>query len=159
MNRVRVLTVLATVAGVLAGSQWGFATPSITLTSSGGGIYDYGVTVPPFETVTLNPNATITLLGLSGVTGASTADFLGTCFAISSFTPSSALYGQKLVFGSCELDNSSDAPFTEGTLVVDSSVLTLGTVDFSMQTSAGTISGTTQGPVAAAAVPEPAGLV
>jgi PEP-CTERM motif-containing protein len=42
-----------------------------------------------------------------------------------------------------------------GTLVVDSSVLTLGTVDFSI----GTAGGTTQGPVAAPKVPEPASLV
>jgi hypothetical protein len=46
----------------------------------------------------------------------------------------------------------------QGTLTVDSSVLTLGTVDFSMQTTAGTISGTTQGPVGAVAVPERASL-
>jgi hypothetical protein len=39
MNRVRVLTMLATVAVVLAASPWGFA-ESITLTSSGGGVYE-----------------------------------------------------------------------------------------------------------------------
>jgi len=38
-------------------------------------------------------------------------------------------------------------------------VLTLGTVDFSVESEAGTVSGTTQGPVAAAKVPEPASLV
>ena len=38
-------------------------------------------------------------------------------------------------------------------------MLTLGTVDFSVESEAGTISGTTQGPVAAAKVPEPASLV
>ena len=47
-----------------------------------------------------------------------------------------------------------------GFLIVDSSVLTLGTVDFSMHTlipgGTRTITGTTQGPVA---VPEPASLV
>jgi hypothetical protein len=48
--------------------------------------------------------------------------------------------------------------FPQGTLTVDSSALTLGTVDFSMQTTAGTISGTTQGPVGAVPVPEPASL-
>jgi hypothetical protein len=46
MNRVRVLTALATVAVVLAASQWGFA-ESITLISSGGGMYDYVLDVPP----------------------------------------------------------------------------------------------------------------
>ena len=38
-------------------------------------------------------------------------------------------------------------------------MLTLGTVDFSMDTTGGTLTGTTQGPVAAATVPEPASLV
>jgi len=42
MNRVRVLTVLTTVAVLLAASQWGFAS-SITLTKSGG-VYEHGVT-------------------------------------------------------------------------------------------------------------------
>jgi hypothetical protein len=77
--------------------------------------------------------------------------------SVSSFTPSSVVYAWStipfVVLG----------PFTAGTLVVDSSVLTLGTVDFSMQTLAGgTVSGTTQGPVArlgAVPAPEPASLV
>jgi hypothetical protein len=75
MNRVRVLTVFATVAVVLAASQWGFAS-SITLTSSGGGVYDYGLTLVPGESVGFAPGNTITLSGLSGVTGASVADVL-----------------------------------------------------------------------------------
>jgi hypothetical protein len=148
MNRMRVLTALAVVAVVLAAAQWGFA-ESITLTSSGGGVYDYGIAGVQF-----NPNATITLSGLSGVTGASTGSPLSVCFAVNSFTPSSVVYVNN-VDGGCEI-----SPLTSGTLVVDSSVLTLGTVDFSMDTSnEGTVSGTTQGPVAAAAVPEPASLV
>ena len=62
--------------------------------------------------------------------------------------------------------NSGSSPATFGTLVADSTVLTLGTVDFSMQTSAfpelgipseGTVTGMTQGPVTT--VPEPASLV
>jgi hypothetical protein len=44
MNRLRVLTVLATVAVVLAGSQWCLAN-SITLTLSGGGINNNGLTI------------------------------------------------------------------------------------------------------------------
>ena len=43
MNKGRVLTVLATVAAVLAALPWGFA-ETITLVSSGGGSYEYGVT-------------------------------------------------------------------------------------------------------------------
>jgi hypothetical protein len=158
MNRVRVLTALATVAVVLAGSQWCFAS-SITLVSNVGGVYDYGLTLAGGETVIFAPNDKITLSGLSGVTGASVADILGNRFAVSSFTPSSAVYALGGTIGQ-GFQNFGSTPFSFGTLVVDSSVLTLGTVDFSMQTiNEGTVTGTTQGPVAAAAVPEPASLV
>jgi hypothetical protein len=157
MNRVRFLTALATVAVVLAGAQWGFAS-SITLKSSGGGVYDYGLTVAPFEHVSFNKNATITLSGLSGVTGASTLSGLSDGgFTVSSLTQSSVVYAQTLL-ANAGFTNPSSSPTTTGTLVVDSSVLTLGTVDFSMNTTGGTVSGTTQGPVAAT-VPEPASLV
>jgi hypothetical protein len=153
MNRVRVLTALATAAVVLGAVQWGFAAPSITLTSSGGGIYDYALTHEFGETTEIS-QGTITLSGLSGVTGASLGnDIVNTGITVSSFTPSSVVYkepGKLLtIFGD-----------TLGDLVVDSSVLTLGTVNFSMDTvNFGTVIGPTQGPVAAAAVPEPASLL
>jgi hypothetical protein len=74
---------------------------------------------------------------------------------VSSFTPSSVVYAQTVASLNCSIPTG-----TFGTLVVDSSVLTTGAIDFSMQTSnEGTITGMTQGPVAAAAVPEPASLV
>jgi hypothetical protein len=159
MNSVRVLTALATAAVVLAASPWGFAS-SITLISSVGGVYDYGLRLGPSEGVSFAPNDTITLSGLSGVTGASVApvssgSHLGDCFTVKSFTPSSAVYAQTTP-AVCNFFELQVGPQT-GTLVVDSPVLTLGTVDFSMDTSnEGTVTGTTQGPVA---VPEPASLV
>ena len=157
MNRVCVLTVLATLAVVLVASQWGFAS-SISLISSGGGVYDYGLMLAGGEDVDFGENARIRLSGLSGVTGASTLSSLSEGgFTVSSFTPSSVVYAQT-AFASSGFSNGS-SPVTVGPLVVDSSVLTLGTVDFSMQTAAGLVSGTTQGPVAAATVPEPASLV
>jgi hypothetical protein len=167
MNRVRALTALATVAVVLAGSQWGFAS-SISLTSSGGGVYDYGLMLAGGEDVDFGENARIRLSGLSGVTGASTLSSLSEGgFTVSSFTPSSVVYAQT-AFASSGFSNGS-SPVTVGTLVVDSSVLTLGTIGFIMQTSAepgipsvGTVTGTTLGPVArlgAVPVPEPASLV
>jgi hypothetical protein len=156
MNKGRVLTVLATVAVVLAASQWGFAS-SITLTSSGGGIYDYGVRLAPGESVVWALNDTITLSGLSGVTGAAaTPPNLAGIFSVS-VNPSSAVYTQTMSPGGFGFSNVTASPITVETLVVDSSVLTLGTIDFSMDTTGGTVSGTTQGPVAA--VPEPASLV
>ena len=161
MNRGRILTALATVAVVLAASPWCFA-ESITLTSSGGGVYDYGVTVPPNSEVIFNQNDTITLSGLSGVTGASVQGDLSLIgFTVNSFTSSSVVFAQT-GFASAPIDNIGNVtPNTFGNLIVDSPVLTLGNVDFSMQTRfpGGTITGTTQGPVAAAAVPEPASLV
>jgi hypothetical protein len=161
MNSVRVLTVLATVAVVLAASPWGFAS-SITLTSSGGGVYDYGLTLGPDEDVDFLENARITLSGLSGVTGALTSSSLNVGgFTVSSFTPSSVVYAQT-AFASSGFINLGSIPVTDGTLVVGSSVLTLGTIDFSMDTTGGTVTGTTLGPVArlgAVPAPEPAGLV
>jgi hypothetical protein len=142
---------------VLAASPWGFA-ESITLISSGGGMYDYVLDVPPPFQVSFNPDATVTLSGLSGVTGASVGIFpqsdLAFCFS-SSFTPSSVVLTQTQVSNT----GCGFLPGTSGTLTVDSSVLTLGTVDFNMQTQAGPVSGTTQGPVAPVAVPEPTSLV
>src|SRR5206468_9599363 len=83
---------------------------------------------------------------------------LASGFTVSSFTPSSVVYA--LTGHGASFGNFTSSPFTFGTLVVDSSVLTLGAVDFSMQTAnESTVSGTTEGPVAAAAVPEPASLV
>jgi hypothetical protein len=128
------------------------------LGSSAPGVYDYGLTVSgnSSESPLFHLNDTITLSGLSGVTGASTLDPLaGDGFTVKAFTPSSVVYAQTGVPEGVEFFG----PFTYGTLVVDSSVLTLGTVDFSMDTTnLGTVTGTTQGPVAAA-VPEPASLV
>jgi hypothetical protein len=75
MNRLRVLTALTTVAVVLAASQWCLATPSVppslTLTSSGGGVYDYALVAPSPGGTVFAHDATITVSGLSGVTGAS----------------------------------------------------------------------------------------
>jgi PEP-CTERM motif len=160
MSRLRVLTVLTTMAVVLAASQMCLAipSPSLTLTSSSGGVYDYGVTVPGSEAVDFVHNATITLSGLSGVTGASVdpSSVLSTVFTVSSFTPSSAVFAANVQTDGARIVG----PGTVGTLAVDSSVLTLGTIDFSMETAEfGTITGMTQGPVAAVPVPEPSSLI
>jgi hypothetical protein len=105
------------------------------------------------ESVTFDKGQTITLSGLSGVTGASATDPLALfgAFTVSSFTPTSVVFAFTLS------SNGTLGPFTSsttlGTLVVDSSVLTTGAVDYSMETSSGTFSGTVDGPVATA-VPE-----
>jgi hypothetical protein len=125
----------------------------ITLTSSSGGVYDYGLTLGANERVSFNLNQTITLSGLSGVTGASVADSLAEGdFTVSSVTSTSAVFAQTVFasFGFVAI-----GPSTFGTLVVDSSVLTTGTVDFAMETTTGPITGTVEGPVS---TPEPASL-
>jgi hypothetical protein len=101
MNRVRFLAALATVAVVLAASQWGFAA-SIVLTSSGGGVYDYGLTVAAGEVVNFVAPDKITLSGLSGVTGASVADILNLAglISVSSFTASSVVYAWSTILSS-----------------------------------------------------------
>jgi hypothetical protein len=139
---------------LLAGSEACLAAPiaSLTLTSSGGGVYDYGLTLDPNEAVLFNPNQTITLSGLSGVTGASVSGTFGDIdlFTVQSFNTTSAVF---ISPNGVEVLNDDPDPSTFGTLVVDSSVLTPGTVDFSLETTDGPITGTTQGPVAAVSEP------
>ena len=155
MSRVRVLIVLATVAMVLAVSPWGFAA-SITLTSSGGGIYQYGLTLAPGDDVAFFNDAAITLSGLSGVTGASVTGVLShNCLTVSSVSPASVVYG---VPKPCGFMNEGRVTLTDGTLSVNSSAATAGTINFSMQATDGTVNGLTQGPVVrlgAVPVPEP----
>ena len=155
MNRLRVLTALAALIVVLAGAQWCLAS-SITLTSSGGGMYDYGLMLGPGEVVNFAQNATITLSGLSGVTRPFDGILGLGCFKVFEFTRSSVVYSQTELPAGCDFDNTGATPVTVGTLSLDSSVLTTGAIDFGMQTSTGTVSGMTQGPVA---VPEPSSLV
>jgi hypothetical protein len=138
---------------LLAGSEACLAAPvaTLTLTSSGAGVYDYGLTLGPEDSVTFGPNQTITLSGLSGVTGASVSGVLSG-FTVQSVNTTSAIFAEP--GGTTAIFLNADAfPFTFGTLVVDSSVLTPGTVDFSLETSDGPITGTTQGPVAAVSEP------
>jgi hypothetical protein len=163
MNKVRVLTALASVAVVLVASQLCWAS-RIRLISSSDGIYDYGLEIEPLEAIFFSPGAAITLSGLSGVTGASADTMSGLSpfrcpFTVSSFTPSSVVYTETGSFACGALNTFVDGPIILGTWTVDSSVLTLGAVDFNMQTEAGPVIGTTQGPVAPVAVPEPASLV
>ena len=104
-------------------------------------------------------NAEITLSGLSG---ASVPLSQLSDFTESSFTPSSVVFAQTERFALSGFSTAGLPDFTFGTLIVDSSVLTTGAVDFSMQTTdvtgtiEGMVTGTTQGPVAAVPVPEPA---
>jgi hypothetical protein len=153
MNRLRVLTALTTLVLVLASAQWCFAS-SITLTSpSFNGIFDYGLTLAPGEDVAFFNSTAITLSGLSGVTGASATGVLSDhCLTVSSFSPSSVIYG---VPSACGFINDGSEPLTFGTLSVNSTAATLGAINFSMQTTDGTVNGVTEGPVGLGAFPVP----
>jgi hypothetical protein len=125
----------------------------IVLISSGGGVYDYGVEVTG-TFLAFFQNQTVTISGLSGVTGASVDTFLAESgFTVESFTSSSVTFIQS-GFGAVNFPNG-----TFGDLIVDSTVLTLGTVNWSAQTAtAGTINGTVEGPVGSVSAPEPSSV-
>jgi hypothetical protein len=141
---------LAGLIGAATATEAGLAaTPTVELTSSGGGVYDYTfVGVDGIDTRFLN-GQTITLSGLSGVTGASVSGEAAMFFSSSSFTSTSAVFTQTC----CGTAGFGDVPI-DG-FEVSSSVLTTGAVAYTMVTeNPGILAGTVEGPVAAAA-PEP----
>jgi hypothetical protein len=124
----------------------------IVLISSGGGVYDYGVEVTG-TFLAFFQNQTVTISGLSGVTGASVDTFLAESgFTVESFTSSSVTFIQS-VFGAANLFTG-----TSGDFIVDSTVLTLGTVNWSAQTVGVTLNGTVEGPVASVSASEPSSV-
>jgi hypothetical protein len=121
---------------------------AISLDIAGGGVYDYVLSISSGEFI-ISTGDTITLSGLSGVTGAAVSDAFKDDFK-ASFTSTT------VVFTATTIDEFTGP--NVGELEVDSSVLTFGTADFSIKTDGGTATGTMLGPVTAAAVPEPASL-
>jgi hypothetical protein len=123
----------------------------VVLSSSGGGVYDYGYLLSNEATVTFDENQTIIISGLSGVTGASvTGDLSG--FMVENFASDSVTFVSEIEQA---FSNFSGTPFAFGDLIVNSTVLNLGTVDWSAQTTGGTLNGTAQGPSAPVTAPEP----
>jgi PEP-CTERM motif len=118
----------------------------ITFTSSSGGVYDYGMLVSSGESVTFHAGDSIVLSGLSGVTGASVSAVMLASGFTASFTSTSATFTEMTGFATDFVGLG-----TYQSLVVDSSVLTTGTVNYNIQNN--TFTGTVDGPVAA--VPEP----
>src|SRR5262245_22764742 len=92
LRRPRLLVPLLLVSAVLALGLAPSARAdsfSISLISSSGGLYDYGITVAPNTTTVFLQNETITFTGLSGVTGASV---LSLDFTVQSFSSSSVTF-------------------------------------------------------------------
>jgi hypothetical protein len=157
MRSLPALALSSVVALLFAMPQHSFA-DSIVLNSQSGGVYDYELVTGAGYNLPANPTG-ITLTGLSGVTGASVTGALagpgdnGGCqLQVSGFTSGSvtvAQNGQNCAFSGGE---------TLGFLVVDSSVITDGTVNYAVGGGQGT--GTVQGPVAAVTTtPEPSSLI
>jgi len=93
--RIRLVTLI--VVGYLASAALAKADSfSITLISSGSGVYDYGITT---LSATFDQGETISFTGLSGVTGASTGvDLLGGGWTVESFSSNVVTFVQS-VFG------------------------------------------------------------
>lgn len=113
--------------------------------------YNFAQTNVPGGVERFANGTAFTLTGLSGVTGASTVAFSD---ITASFTNTSATF---------TVTNGSSVGFGPGIFTdfftVQSSVLTLGTAQFSIPTTPAT-TGSVQGPVAAVAVtPEPSSLL
>jgi PEP-CTERM motif len=122
---------------------------SLVLISSSGGVYAYGIEVDGF--ITFDKNQKIDLTGLTGVTSVT-----GVPEFSYSFTSNSVVADQNVIT-SDEYEGPAEIPLFN----VTSSSTTLGTIDYSIQTSTGTLTGTVQGPVAltTSSVPEPSSLL
>jgi hypothetical protein len=145
--------IIATVLGTVSAARGDSF--SVTLTSSGGGVYDYGITLPAGSSVQFSGSDSITISGMSEVTGASTTGLLGV-FGWSALSFDSTSVTFSISGFNSDLSNFQlNAPFTWGDFVVDSTA-PLGTVSWSGNDDAGTFSGTVGGPVAT--TPEPSSL-
>lgn len=132
---------------------------SIVLTSSGSGVYGYGLELDPMSPgIVAATGDSLVLTGLFGVTGASPAPNIG---FTATFTSTSATFTQT-GSGISSLPNPGSTPLILADyFFVDSADTTVGSVSYVATTSnLGVLSGTAQGPVAPpSAVPEPSSLI
>jgi hypothetical protein len=144
-------------APALFGQQ---AAPSIILESSNNGVYDYSLDAPSGSQFDIQNNETMALSGLSGVTDATLSgafdSLCGQSGLSTSFTSTTVTItndsGNQCFYG------PAGGPTTAyANLEVDSSVTTLGTVNYSIEHPDGAFSGTVQGPVSSS--PEPTSVV
>jgi hypothetical protein len=132
---------------------------SIVLTSSGAGVYGYGIELDPGSPgVMAMPGNSLTLTGLFGVTGASAAPGIG---FTSTFTSTSATFTETAGLVSTGNNPGSSPIILPDFFFVDSADTTIGNISYVATTSnQGTLSGTAQGPVAPpSAIPEPSSLI
>lgn len=128
---------------------------SIQLLSATNGVYDY--TLSALAGITFNHGQQVTFADMSGVTGASVTGLLGFvgCFTPTSVTSNGVTFTATATF--CQFSGTFNA------FQINSTITTLGSINYSMQSASGTITGTVDGPVSSgtgsgggATVPEPA---
>jgi PEP-CTERM motif len=132
---------------------------SIVLTSTGSGVYGYGIELDPGSpgVMAITGNS-LTLTGLFGVTGAIAAPNLG---FTATFTPTSATFTETGSGASTPANPGSTPVILPDFFFVDSADTTIGNISYVATTSnQGVLSGTAQGPVTPPpAVPEPSSLI
>jgi len=169
--RMSFLPSVVALALLLALPHRSFAT-GLKLQSQKGGVYTYafeldgfGFPSVPGDAISFTTSQQVRMSGLSGVTGIGLQSQFGACF-ISAFTASTVTLSATETGGECDFDNTDEngGAVYIGTLVVNSTVDTVGLVDFDIQgkdnfTGKPVGSGTVDGPAAAVpGTPEPSSL-
>jgi hypothetical protein len=157
MKKTIQISAIASLVFLFAAAHAVRADSSVTLESANNGVFLYGIT----SGVTILAGQGVTLDGMSGVTSTSVIGSISQCMVPSSFSSSSATFVVGNGFTSC----TTFGPFSpdEG-FVVDSSVHSLDTINWSLQISVlpgvgEILTGTTQGPAGGPTVPEPSVLL
>jgi hypothetical protein len=153
MSRVLVKAALAVMLALLfAVAPARCDSTNVNLVSSTGGMYTYTLVLTRTGGLSFSPGDTLTLTDLAGVTGASTLSF----FSASSTSTSASAEDTNLTVSGSGITLS-----IEQILMVDSTSLTIGTIDWELSGPGFStpLTGTTEGPVSAAvAAPEPSSL-
>jgi hypothetical protein len=130
--------------------------PGSTYDFMGNGIYYYELSVPG-NSVTFTSGDLLTLSGMTGVTSSSVVPGSEVSFAwfLKSSTSTDAIFQMRLPTDT--LSNDQGLPY--GFFEIDPpGSSALGTINWTLQTSTGTFSGTTLGPASPIATPEPSTL-
>ena len=125
---------------------------SIVLMSSANGVYDYALQVVN-ESITFNRGQAIILSGLTGVSAASSTGLLAQDFPFVSIMGSTVSFFVSPFFQTVTFNGGPPQPqfpFPFTGLEIQSSAGSVGEIQFALDTSTGTITGTTLGPVATA---------
>lgn len=138
------------------------ASPSIAVTpySPGNGVFYYDLAVPDATGATFNNGDVIIFSGMSGVTSAAAVEEVWSDFGRAnapSVTPTQVIFTADVApfFPSDTFPFDQGAPYSY--FEIDSPFSAVGTINWSIQTAAGTFSGTVLGPVAP--IPEPSTLL